>query len=100
MKEVTREQWVRMSKIERRAYLQEHARNMIDFFKGRQLPAGIIRLNKSTSIVDADKMVDTQIAIMEDKMNDPFCKVFTAAATRLKTFKTYLENEQSQKTDL
>ena len=80
-----------MTREQKIAALQAKADQLIQWFDGKELPAGPLKLNDWTTITDTDKYFSTSKGIMVDKWPDPFSRLFVLAYYRLLDLKKYSE---------
>jgi hypothetical protein len=79
-----------MTRDEKAAVLQGKAATLIKSFEGRTLPAVPFKLKPWATILDVQKYVSTNMAVLGGTDN-PFSRPYVAAYLRLNDLKIYID---------
>lgn len=67
---------------------------MAAWYAGQKMPAGPLRLNNYSTIIDVQRYADANVAIITAYKENPLAAPFMPAYMRLYELKKYIENEQ------
>jgi hypothetical protein len=80
-----------MTKAEKIVILQQKGDALLSYFDGKPLPIGTFKLNKCTTVWDANKFHEAQVEIMKHHYANPYSTTFINAYLRLQELKKYMD---------
>lgn len=80
-----------MTRDEKITALLTKADELIKWFDDHELPASPFKLNAWSTVTDIEKFFRTNKSIMDDKLANPFSRLFVVAYYRLLDLKKHIE---------